>query len=130
MSTLLGKEHGTSQTVSFTTSDTEKTVDLGHAYESVVIQITAAEAAQLAAASTIAFQVDGFDYHDDTGDPVTIPKPGATVGVHYVVKAAFIRELTIVLSAVPDATVDMTVWGQNRITKATDEILVQRTIPS
>lgn len=123
-----GKEISTEQTLTFTTSDTEKTADLGAPYEYVKVAATAAEAANLAGASTLTLMIDDEEYHNELGDLVLVDKPGAGVGINWVVPVRYARNIKVKLSAVPSAEADIQVQGINRLTKQTSEQLYRRTL--
>jgi hypothetical protein len=131
MTTILGKERGTTQNIVFTTSDDTMDIDLGYAYEKFVIALTPTEAAKLHADTALQILIDGNKHWRSPVDGAVfqMAKPGSLEGVYLVIDAGFVREFTISLGIAPGSTTTMQVFGLNRITIPTDEILVQRTIP-
>lgn len=125
---LEGKEISTEQTLTFTTSDTEKAADLGAPYEYVKVAVTAAEAADMAGSSTLTLMIDDEEYHNELGDLVLVDKPASGVGINWVVPVRYARNIKVKLSAVPTATLLVQVQGINRLTRQTSEQLYRRTL--
>lgn len=125
---LEGKVRSNPITLTFTTADTEKAADLGAAYEKVVVVVSATEAADMAGSSTLSLMINDEEYHNELGDLVLVDKPAAGVGIFYVANTGYARNVKVKLSAVPTATVVMTVYGLNRLTKSTAQQIYARTL--
>jgi hypothetical protein len=103
-------------------------LDLGAAYERVALVVTATEAANMAALSSLRIIVDDEEWSGPDGALVELPIPAAGEGIYFVADVGWIRTLKIGTDTTPAVSVAFTVYGINRVTKATSEQLYQRTL--
>ena len=130
---LEGKARSNAISTTVTSPTTEVDVDLGADYESFILLVSATEAANLADASSLSFEIDGYPLLYEYGSAWSITKtnltaiPGGRVHLNNSI-VGFVRNISVVFSTTPDNPFTFSVIGINRLTKSTADEVYNRTL--